>query len=172
MNEKQLSRPTELLSKKAIMLPPRQRLELLLKAKNYPIVRKKTSAKGQIKEMIDFYNLCCVMLAQYFPSEEAEDNFLMLSFIASKEDTQSIITEKLAKAFKILRGYEELESKVTAIQKLFYQYQYSFPELYESHNLEELATERISDVIRDTKKLMNDEPQFVDEILKRWDLLS
>ena len=71
-----------------------------------------------------------------------------------------------------MRGYEELESKVTAIQMLFHQYQYSFPELYESHNLENIATERISDVIRETKQLMNDNPQFVEEILKRWELLS
>lgn len=175
MNEKQLSRPTmeqQLLSKEAIMLPPRQRLELLLKAKNYPIVRKRTSAEGQIKEMIDFYNLCCVMLVQYFPSKKAEDNFVMLNFIASQEDTQSIIAEKIAKAFKMLREYEDLENKIAAIQMLFYQYQYSFPELYESHNLEGFATERISDVIRDTKELMNAKPQFVEEILKRWELLS
>lgn len=175
MNEKQLSRPTaeqQLLSKEAIKLPPRQRLELLLKAKSYPIVRKRTSAEGQIKEMIDFYNLCCVMLAQYFPNEEAEDNFLMLTFVASQEDTQSIVTEKLAKAFKMLGDYEELESKVTAIQMLFYQYHDSFPEFYESHNLEDIATERISDIIRDTRELMNDDPQFIEEILKRWELLS
>lgn len=71
-----------------------------------------------------------------------------------------------------MREYEELESKITAIQTLFYQYQYSFPELYESYNLEELATECISDIIRDTRELMNTDPQFVEEILRRWELLS
>ena len=175
MNEKQLSRPTaeqQLLSKEAIKLPPRQRLELLLKAKSYPIVPKRTSAEGQIKEMFDFYKLCCVMLAQYFPNEEAENNFFMFSFIASQEDSQSIITEKLAKAFKMLRDYEELERKVTAIKLLFYQYQDSFPELYESYDLEDIATERISDMIRDTRELMSDEPKLIEEILKRWELLS
>ena len=175
MNEKQLSRLTaeqQLLSKEAIKLPPRQRLELLLKAKSYPIVRKRTSAEGQIKEMIDFYNLCCVMLAKYFPSKEAEDNFFMLSFVASQEDSQSIITEKLAKAFNMLRDYEELERKVTAIQMLFYQYHDSFPELYESHNLEDIATEHISDMIRDKRELMSDNPQLIEKLFKRWELLS
>lgn len=175
MNEKQLSRLTteqQLLSKEAIKLPHRQRLELLLKAKRYPIVRKRTSAEGQIKEMIDFYNLCCVMLAQYFPNEEAENNFFMLSFIASQEDSQSIITEKFAEAFKMLRDYEELERKVTAIQMLFYQYHDSFPELYESYDLEDIATERISDVIQGTRELMNNDPQYIEEILNRWELLS
>ena len=175
MNKKQLSITTaeqQLLSKEAIKLPPRQRLELLIKAKSYPIVGKRTSAEGQIKEMIAFYNLCRVMLAQYFPSEQAEDNFLMLSFIASKEDTQSIITEKLAEAFKMLRNYEELERKVTAIQMLFFQYHDSFPELYESYNLEDFATEHILDMIRNTRGLMNNDLQFIEGILKRWELLS
>ena len=175
MNEKQLSTPKaeqQLLSKEAIKLTPRQRLELLLKAERYPIVKKRTSAEAQIREMIEFYNLCCLMLAQYFPNGQAENNFLLLSLIASQENTQSIITGKLVAAFKLLRGYEELESKVTSIQMLFYQYQYSFPELYESHNLENIATERISDVIRETKQLMNDNPQLVEEILNRWELLS
>ena len=36
----------QLLSKEAISLPPKERLALLLKSKRYPIVRKKTSAKG------------------------------------------------------------------------------------------------------------------------------
>ena len=167
-----LNAEQQLLSKEAIKLPPTQRLELLLKAKRYPIVRKSTSAKGQIKEMLDFYNLCCLMLAQYFPSEEAKSSFFMLSFIASQEDTQSIVSEKLAKAFKTLREYEELESKITAIQMLFYQYQYSFPDLYQSHNLESISTECISDIIQETRQLISDNPQLVEETLRRWDLLS
>lgn len=162
----------QLLSKEAIKLPPRQRLELLLKANKYSIVSKRTSAEGQINEMIDFYNLCCLMLAQYFPNEEAKNNFLMLNFIASQESTQSVITEPLAKAFKLLTGYEELENRVTSIQMLFYQYQDSYPELYQSHNLEDMATECISDVIQKTRQLMIDDPQLIERILRRWDLLS
>ena len=175
MNEKQLSIHKvehQLLSKEAIKLLPRQRLELLLKAERFPIVRKRTSAERQIREMIDFYNLCCLMLAQYFPNEQAENNFLLLSLIASQENTQSIISGKLAEAFKLLGSYEELESKVTAIQMLFNQYQYFFPELYESEHLERIATERISDIIQENKQLINDDPQLVEEILDRWELLS
>lgn len=175
MNQKKLSTSKaehKLLSKEAIKLPPKQRLELLLKAEKYPIVKKKNSAKRQIQEMIEFYNLCCLMLTQYFPNPQAENNFFLLSHIASEENIQSILTVKFVEAFKLLRGYEELESKVTAIQVLFSQYQYSFPDLYESHNLESIATERISDVIQEGKQLMNDNPQFVEEILNRWELLS
>lgn len=175
MNKKTLSKPKvehQLLLKEAINLPPRQRLELLLKAETYPIVNKRTSAERQLQEMIDFYNLCCLMLAQYFPNGQSEKNFLMLNLMALQENTQSIITAKLAEAFKLLSGYEELERKITAIQMLFYQYKYSFPELYESHNLENIATERISNVIREARYLMNDKPQLVEEILNRWELLS
>lgn len=175
MNENQLSITTEekqLLSKEAINLPPKQRLKLLLNAKSYPIVRKRTSAEGQLKEMIAFYNLCCVMLAQYFPSEEAEDNFIKLSFIASQEDTQSTITGKLTEAFKMLKSYEELERKVTAIQMLFYQYYYSYPDLYQSYNLEDLATERAIDRIRNIRELIKEDSNLIEEVLKRWDLLT
>ena len=69
MTQKQLETSKvehQLLSKEAIKLPPKQRLELLLKAETYPIVKKRTSAEGQIREMIDFYNLCCLMLAKHF----------------------------------------------------------------------------------------------------------
>ncbi len=64
-----ISEGQQLLSKEAINLPPKEQLNLLLKANKYPLVRKRTSATKQIKEMIDFYNLCCLMLAQYFPNE-------------------------------------------------------------------------------------------------------
>lgn len=161
----------ELLSKEALKLPHRQRLELLLKVERYPIVRKRTSAERQIKEMIAFYNLCCLMLTQYFPNEEAEKNFVMINFIASHENTQSIITGKIEEALKLLRGYEDLENKVKAIQILFYQYRESFPDLYQSYNLEDIATEHISDIIRETRQLINDDSQLVEETLKRWDLL-
>lgn len=175
MATNQLSKPKaeqQLLSKEAIKLPPRQRLELLLNAEKYPIVNKRTSAERQIKEMIDLFNLYCLMLTQYFPNEEAENNFFMLSCIASQENTQSIAIGKLAESFKLLREYEELENRVTAIQMLFYQYQDSFPELYQSYNLEDFTTKRISDVIQETRRLMYDAPQWVEETLRRWDLLS
>ncbi len=162
----------QLFSKEAINLPPRKRLELLFKTEKYPIIIKKTSAEVQIREMIDFYNLCCVMLVQYFQNEEAENNFIMLNFITSQENNKSIITGEYAKKLKILGGYEKFESKIADIQMLFCQYRYSFPDLYESYNLEDIATEHISDVIKQTKQLINDYPQFVEKILKRWEILS
>ena len=162
----------QLISKETVQLPPRQRLELLLKAKNYPIVSKITSAETQMKEMIDLYYLCAVMLAQFFPTEKAEDYFFTLSFIASIKDSQSIITEKFANAFKMLNDYEELEKKIRSIQMLFYQYRYSFPELYEAYNLEDIVEERISEMIRASRELITDNPQFIKDILKRWELLN
>lgn len=170
-NEIAKSIEQQLLSKEALNLPPRQRLELLVKAKRYPIVRKRTSAEKQIKEMIDFYNLCCLILGQYFANEEVESNFIMLSLVASQKTSQSVITEELAETFELLRRYEELESKVTAIQALFYQYSYSFPEIYELYNLEDLATQRIQEVVQAVRKVVNDDPQFIEKILRRWDLL-
>ena len=175
MNHKKLSTSKaehQLLSKEAIKLPPKQRLELLLKADVYPIVRKMTSAEGQIREMIDLYNFCCLMLVQYFPNKQAESNFFLLSLIASQENIQSLTTRKIEEAFSLLNGYEGLERKIAAIQMLFYQYQYSFPDLYESYNLEEISTECISDIIQENKQLMKDNSQHVEEILNRWELLS
>lgn len=175
MNTKKLAirkEEQQLISKEAIKLPPRQRLELLLKTKKYSIVSKRTSAEGQIKEMIDFYNLCCLMLAQYFPNEIAENNFIMLNFMASQEEARTIGTEKITKAFNLLEGYEELENRVEAIKSLFHQYQYVFPDLYEAYNLEDIVTERISDIIHENKQLMNEDPQLAEEILNRWKLLS
>lgn len=175
MNEKQLSNPKaeyELLSKEVIKLPPIQRLVLLLKAKRYPIVKKRTSAEGQIREMIAFYELCCLMLAQFFQNEQAENNFLLLSFIDSQENIKLVANVKFAEALRLLRNYEEMEEKVTAIQNLFYRYRYFYPELYESYNLESRAIERISDVIQSNKRLMKDNPQLVEKILNRWELLS
>lgn len=159
-----------LLSKEAIKLPPRQRLELLLKAKKYPIVRKRTSAEGQIKEMIDFYKLCCVLLTQYFSNEEAECDFFVLNIIASQEKSK-LITEKISKALKILGDYEMLEDKVTAIQMLFYRYKKAFPEIYEAYDLESYAYQKVGEIITDTKKLISDDPDFISIIKKRWDLM-
>ena len=175
MNTIQLSNSKaehQLFSKEAIKLPPRQRLDLLLKAKRYPIVRKRTSAVSQLKEMIDFYHLCCLMLAQYFPTQKAENNFFTLSLIASLENPRSIISEKLEEAFRLLEGYEELEAKITSIQMLFYQYHHSFPELYEAYNLETIATQHISDILQEAKQITSNAPQLIEKTLERWELLS
>lgn len=175
MKEKQLlftKAEENLLSKEKIYLPPRQRLELLLKTETYKVVKRRTAAEGQIREMIDFYNLCCLMLCQYFSSGQAENNFFFLSVIASQENTQSLTNEKMTEAFKLLRGYEELERKIMSIQMLFYQYQYSFPDLYEAYDLESISTVKVSDLIMETKKMMNNNPQCVEKILNRWELLA
>ena len=160
----------QLLSKEAISLPPKERLALLLKAKKYPIVRKKTSAKGQIEEMIDFYNFCCVMLGQYFPNEQATNNFLLLNFLISKEDSNAPATNKLAKAFRLLNSYEELENKITAVQILFHQYQSAFPDIYQLYNLDDLANERVSDIIQNSKELISYDPSYTERLLERWGL--
>ena len=162
----------QLFSKETIRLQPRQRLELLLKAEKYPMVKKRTSAEQQIKEMIDFYNLCCLMLTQYFPNEKAESNFIILSFIESHENTQSIIDEEILEKFKLLWEYEKLENKIIAMQRLFYQYKYSFPELYETYNLEDISTESISEIIKETKQLAVEDSEIVKKTLKHWGLIS
>lgn len=174
MSRKQLAKITDELflnSKEAINLPPRQRLELLLRANSYPIVRKRTSAEGQLKAMLDFYDFCCIVLAQFFQGKNAERNFVMLNFMESQEEFKSMISGELASAFEIMINYEKMESKVCALQGLFYQYKYDFPELYDSYNLEDTATQRISDVIRDTKEWMKDK-NLVDKVFKRWGLLE
>lgn len=160
----------QLLSREAIKLPPRERLSLLLNAKKYPLVRKRTSATRQIKEMIDLYNLCCLMLVQYFPKEQAEDNFLLLNFITSQE-TNAIATGKLAEAFKLLNGYEELERRITAIQRVFFQYQEIFPDLYQLYNLEDIAFEKISDIVENTKLLLSGDETYAKELLERWGII-
>ncbi len=165
-----ISEEQQLLSKEAIKLPPKERLNLLLKAKKYPLVRKRTSATKQIKEMIDFYNLCCLMLAQYFPNGQAENNFLLLNFLTSQE-TNEIVTGQLAKAFKLLDGYEELERRITAIQSLFFQYQETFPDLYQLYNLENIASEKISDIVKTTKQLLSTDKTYAKELLELWEIL-
>lgn len=161
----------QLLSKEAIHLPPKERLNLLLHAKQYPIASKKTSAKGQLKEMLDFYNLCCFMLVQYFPSEQAKNNFVFLHFVTSKKTNSSIMSDELAKCFRLLNRYEELENKISAIQSLFWQYQETFPDLYDSYNLENIATEKISDIIHNSLELLKDDSSYVEKLLQRWELL-
>lgn len=159
---------TQLLSKSAINLPPKERLELLLKCKRYPIVKKRTSAEKQLKEMIDFYNLCTIMLAKYFPTEQAENNFMLLSIFALQEERPSITDEKLSKAFSLLESYEELENRITSIQSLFYQYHESFPDLYESYNLESFLKESFHDIIESGKYLLNEDISSVKNLLERW----
>ena len=160
----------QLLSMEALKLPPRERLELLLKAKKYPIVKKRTSARAQIEEMIGFYNLCCLMLIHLLPNKKAENNFFLLNILASHENTQIVLTEKMATAFKLLNGYEELERRITAIQMLFYQYQQYFPDVYELYNLEDIAMKKISDILQDTRQLMSDNPSNFEELMRHWEL--
>lgn len=171
MTESKLSTiEQQLLSKQATKLPPRERLELLLKAKKYPIVTKRTSAEMQLKEMLDLYNLLCIMLTQFFPNEKSESNFLLLNFAVTQNTTQTIMSAKLAKAFKLLRGYEELENKITAIQILFNEYQETFPDLYQRYNLEYVVNEHISDIIKNSRQLLSDSPLEVKELLERWEI--
>lgn len=160
----------QLLSKEAISLPPKERLMLLLKAKRYPIVKRKTSTKGQIEEMIDFYNFCSFMLGRYFPNEQATNNFLLLNFLISKGDSNAPATNKLAEAFRLLSCYEEWENKITTIQMLFHEYQFAFPDIYQLYNLDELANENVSDIIRNSKELISYDTSYTDKILKRWGL--
>lgn len=160
----------QLLSKEAIKLPPKERLILLLNAKGYPIVKKRTSAEGQIKEMIDFYNLCCLMLAQYFPNEQADNNFLLLNIIDSQRNSQEVVNGKLAKAFRLLHGYEELENRITAIQGLFYQYEKTFPDIYQRYNLEDIAFQPISDIVENFRQLLTHDTNCVEKLLERWEL--
>lgn len=160
----------QLLSKEAISLPPKERLVLLLKAKRYPIVKKRTSAKGQIEEMIDFYNFCCIMLGQYFPNEQATNNFLLLNFLVSKEDSKAPATNKLAEAFRLLNASEKLENKISAIQMLFYQYQSAFPDIYQDYNLDDLVNEKMSDIIQNVKKLISYDSSYIERLMERWGL--
>lgn len=160
----------QLLSKPAINLPPKERLGLLLKAKRYPIVRKKTSAKSQIEEMIDFYNLCCLMLTRYFPNEQSMNNFVLLNLITTRNNAETIVADKLAEAFKLLSDYEELENTITAIQILFHQYQEVFPDIYQSYNLENLANEQIGNIIENSRKLLISDPSYSEKLMDRWGL--
>ena len=157
----------QLQSKEAIHLPPKERLNLLLKAKNYPIVRKRTSAEGQIKEMLDFYHLCCLMLARYFPNEQAESNFLLLNLLEGFSPT----SDKFAEAFGLLTSYEELENRITAIQMLSYQYSKSFPDVFYAYNLEDIVTESISDIIENSLELLQDNPSYIKKLMERWGIL-
>ena len=160
----------DLLSKEEISLPPKQRLMLLLQSSRYVIVQKRTSAKRQIKEMLDFFNFCRILLLIFFPSEKAENEFVELSFMSS-HDYHSIIFEQFEELFKLLEDYEMLESRITSMQMLFYQYKLSFPDLYDRYNLENIDSKKISEIIQESRLLI-EQPDFVANVLKRWDLLS
>ena len=164
------SEEQQLFSKQAIQLPPVERLELLLKAKSYPMVRKKTSAKKQIKEMLDLYDLYCLMLVQFFPNEGAEEQCLLLTLMTTQEISQTAVNDKLSKAFRMLSSYENLERRITAIQTLFDKYREVFPDIYERYNLEEIAVARISDIIRNSRQLCQANPLWSKEVMNRWEL--
>ena len=155
----------QLLSKQAIQLPARERLALLLQANRYPIVRKGTSAERQIKEMINLYNLYCLMLIRYFPSEEAEEKYILLNWIS----TLNINNAKLKNALQMVKSYEEVERRITQIQLLFNEYRESFPEIYEKYNLEDIVTKRITDIIKDSRELCKD-PVWVQGVMNVWDI--
>ena len=163
------SAKVNLLSKEAIALPPRQRLTLLLQANQYPIVRKCTSAKRQIKEMLDFFDLCKILLLIFFPSEKAENQFVKLSFMSS-HDFSSIFPKQFEEFCKMLENYEALENIIGHIQALFYQYKMSFPDLYELYDLEEIEAKKMSEIIQESRHLIEN-PDFIKKIFKRWDLL-
>ena len=156
------------LSKRAINLPPKERLELLLKCKRYPIVKKRTSAEKQLKEMIDFYNLCSIILAKYFPTEQAESDFMLLSILDSQEKRPSITDEKLSRAFRLLDSYEEFENRITATQALFYQYYENFPDLYEKYNLEDILKQSIHNMIENGRYLLSEDASSIKKLLERW----
>ena len=160
----------QLLSKIAINLPPSERLELLLKSKKYPIVKKRTSAEKQLEEMIDFYDLCSIILAKYFPTEQAENNFMLLSILASQEEKNSIIDEQLSRVFILLDSYEDFENRITATQALFYQYHENFPDLYERYNLEDIIKQSIHDIIECGRYLLSEDVLYVKKLLERWEI--
>ncbi len=164
-NTLQITLDSQLLSKEAINLPPKKRLELLLKSKKYPVAKKRTSSINQLKEMIALYDLCVLMLAKYLPTEKSKENFMLISLLDSQKD-RSLVTEK---AFKLLGNYEELENKITAIQEFFYQFQKSFPDLYESYNLDELTDASFNKMIENGRHLLNN-ISSVKTLLNRWGL--
>lgn len=164
----------QLLSKQAIALPPKERLQLLLSTSKYPIVRKGTSAEAQIKEMISLYHFCALMLTNFFPDEEAEANYIALALIDSGQcqfGTNQLMPERLAGAFELVRNYEDFERRITAIRSLFWQYSKDFPELFEEYNLEDLCSQSIMDMLDNARYMVENCPSTVEKVLKRWGLL-
>ncbi len=160
-----------LLSEQTVNLNPRERLKLLLQSKSYPIATKRSSAKKQIEEMIDLYNLCSIVLARYFPDENADGNFIMLNFLfAMREPTRSLVNQELGKTFAMLDGYEKWEKRITDIQALFLKYSKNYPDLYEKYNLEDMVNESISSIVWNSREMLQDDNDFIFEVFKRWGL--
>ena len=169
------ARPEEqLLSKQAIQLPPKERLQLLLSANYYPVVKKRTSAVAQIKEMINFYDFCAIMLTKFFPDEKAEANYIALALIDSKQGqfgTNQLMNRRLSEAFELVKNYEEFERKITAIQNLFWQYSKDFPDLFEKYNLEDLATQSIFDVLDGARYMLENHAPEAKKLMDHWGVL-
>lgn len=163
----------QLLSKQAIQLPPKERLQLLLSTSNYPIVPKRTSAEKQIKEMLDFYEFCCLMLMYYFPNEEAEANYIALAMLSEveKQDLQIPVSSKLSKAFKLVEDYEKFEKKITAVRDLFLQYSIKYPDIYDKYNLEDLVFLSVHDMLENARYIAKENPSKLERILSRWELI-
>lgn len=164
----------QLLSKQAIALPPKERLQLLLSASYYPVVKKGTSAEVQIKEMLDFYNLCLLMLIKFFQDEDAESNYLLLKTLDMTEQQSANnlpASKRWLEAFKLLKTYKEFERKITAIKELFCKYSKVFPEIYEKYKLEEIVSGEISDMLEGTKYMLKNCTSAEARILERWGLL-
>lgn len=176
-NESQLvaAKPEEqLLSKQAIALPPKERLQLLLSASYYPVVKKGTSAEAQIKEMISLYHFCALMLTKFFPDEEAEANYIALALIDSTQGqfgTNQLMPGRLSKAFELVKNYEEFERKITAIRNLFWQYSKDFPDLFEKYNLEDLATENIYDMLEGARYMLENHHPEAEKLMDHWGVL-
>ena len=125
----------------------------------------------QIEEMKALYDLCSIILARYFPAENADDNFITLNFLSSVQYPMRIFINKdLARVFSILGEYEKWEERITAIQQLFFEYKKIYPKLYEEYNLEELATEKISTILWSTRDTLAENPEFLFEVMERWKL--
>lgn len=73
-------------------------------------------------------------------------------------------------AFRLLHGYEELENRITAIQGLFYQYEKTFPDIYQRYNLEDIAFQPISDIVKNFRQLLTYDTDYVEKLLERWEL--
>lgn len=94
----------------------------------------------------------------------------MLNFLISKEESHIPITDKLAEVFRLLNSYEELENKISAIQMLFYEYQCTFPDIYQLYNLDDLVNETVSDMIQSSKELISHDSSYIERLTQRWGL--
>lgn len=170
MKEELITKTDEryLLSKEAISAPPKERLALLLNARRYPMVSKRTSVERQIEEMKDLLDLFSFWLTKFIPDECAEYNCMMLSLMQADETTSSTATGQLAEAFKMLKDYEELERKIDAIKNLLFEYSDRFPDMYYDTELEELATKSLPDMVDEARYKLQNHPSWEQELKKRW----